>query len=123
LAIKDLNSRKASVLAKAILRPALKYFIERKQKETIEKRHGETTADGFAILSNIYNFVSEQADLRSWQSLPAQIRVARLFLSAGHYKLTSEGLGEDNSLIRAEKIGEVELRPGETRFVIIRSPR
>jgi uncharacterized protein len=123
LAIKDLGSRKVAVLAKAILRPALKYLVERKQKETIEKRHGETTADVFGLLSNIYNFVSEQADLRSWQSLPAQIRVARLFLSAGHYKLTSDGLGEDGALIGVDKIGEVELRSGETRFSIIRSPR
>jgi uncharacterized protein len=123
LAIKDLGSRKALVLAKSIIRPALKYLIERKQKEDIEKRNGRLAAEGFGLLSNIYNFVSEQADLRSWQSLPGQIRVARFSLSAGHYKLTSDGLGEGGGLIGVDKIGEVELRSGETRFIIIRSPR
>jgi len=123
LAIKDLNSRKAVVLAKAIIRPALKYLIERKQKEDIEKRNGRLAAEGFGLLSNLYNLFSEQADLRSWQSLPAQLRVARLFLSPGHYKLSSEGLGEGGILVGVDNIGEVELRSGETRFVIIRSPR
>jgi tetratricopeptide (TPR) repeat protein len=123
LAIKDLNSRKAIVLAKAVIRPALKYLIERKQKEDIEKRNGRLAAEGFGLLSNLYNLFSEQADLRSWQALPAQIRVARLFLSPGHYKLSSEGLGEDGRTVGVDSIGEVELRSGETRFIIIRSPR
>jgi uncharacterized protein len=123
LAIKDLNSRKALVLAKAVIRPALKYLVERKQKENIKKKYGETTADGFIILSDIYNLYSEQADLRSWQSLPAELRVARLFLSPGHYKLSSEALGEGGVSVGVDSMGEVQLRPGETRFVIIRSPR
>jgi hypothetical protein len=123
LAIKDLNSRKAIVLAKAIIRPTLKYLLESKQMEDIQKRNGRLAAEGFGLLSNLFNLYSEQPDLRSWQALPAQIRVARLFLPPGHYKLASEALGEDNVVVGVDSIGEVELRAGESRFIIIRSPR
>lgn len=123
LAIKDQESRRAAVLAKAVIRPALKYMVERKQKESIEKKHGDSSADTFGVLSNIYNLVSEQADLRSWQALPGQIRIARLFLSPGSYKITSEGLGEGGLPVREDRVGELQLKPGELRFVVIRSPR
>ena len=123
LAIKDLNSRKAIVLAKAIIRPTLKYLFESKQKEVIQRRNGPLAAEGFGLLSSLFNLYTEQPDLRSWQALPAQIRVARLFLSPGHYKLTSEGLGEDGGVVGVDNIGDVNLRAGESRFIILRSPR
>ncbi|MBF0122146.1 MAG: hypothetical protein HQL21_01905 [Candidatus Omnitrophica bacterium] len=121
LAMKDLESRKATVLAKAVLRPAMKYLIERKQKEVIDKKSGAFAAEVFGLMSNLYNVFSEQADLRSWQALPAQIRVARIFVDPGTCRIQFDNLDSQGMSLGIEDIGEVTLEAGETRFIVVRS--
>ncbi|MBF0387167.1 MAG: hypothetical protein HQL20_04855 [Candidatus Omnitrophica bacterium] len=123
LAVKDLESRKALVLTKAVLRPALKYLVERKQKENIQKQFGRPAAEIFGLFSSLYNVYSEQADLRSWQALPAEIRVARLVLDPGKYRLRFEHTSESAALVESDDLGEQELLPGQTCFLVTRGRR
>src|SRR5699024_11520368 len=44
-----------------------------------------------AFSTQIYNLVSEQADLRSWLTLPASAQVARLSVPAGEHTLQISG--------------------------------
>ena len=123
LAVKDLESRKASVLSKAILRPALKYFVERKQKENVEKKYGRVAAEFFGLFSNLYNVFSEQADLRSWQTLPAEIQVARLELDPGRYHVRFQHLAEDGTPINTVDLADMDLSAGQTYFKVVRGRR
>lgn len=121
LARKDLEARKAFVLAKAIARPALKYLVERNQKESIEKKHGPLAGELFGLFSSLYNFYTEQADVRSWQALPAQVRVARVQVPAGIYHVRREDLNAAGAVISVQDEGQLQLRPGQTYFLIRRS--
>ncbi len=123
LAVKDLESRKAIVLSKAALRPALKYLIERKQKENIEKKFGRMAADIFGLFGSLYNILSERADLRSWQTLPAEIRVARLTLDPGDYQLRVEHLAGDGSTLESSDLGFRSVEAGNTYFFVSRARR
>ncbi len=123
LAMKDLESRKAAALAKAVIRPALKYLVERKQQENIQKKFGSPAAGLFGLMSSLYNIYSERADLRSWQALPAEIRVARLSLDPGKYHLRFEHLSEDMTVNGAEDLGEIDCSAGQTYFLVTRSRR
>lgn len=123
LAIKDLESRRAVVLSKAVLRPAMKYLIERKQKEVLEKKAGTFVAEVFGLMSNLYNIFSEQADLRSWQALPAQIRVARIFVEPGTSAVHLENLDARGGNLGRQDLGQVTVGAGETRFIVVRSVR
>jgi hypothetical protein len=123
LAEKDLESRKALTLAKAIARPAFKYLVERNQKEAIEKKHGALAGEVFGLFSSLYNIYSEQADLRSWQALPAQVHVARVQVPAGTYHVSVEDLDAAGSLLSGEDKGDVTLKAGQTYFFIRRTLR
>lgn len=123
LAVKDLESRKAVTLSKALLRPALKYVVERQQREIIHKRFGSPAAGAFGLVSSLYNIYSEQADLRSWQALPAEIRVARLSLIPGKYHLRFEHLSESMVVVEPVDLGEMDLVPGRAYFVVCRGRR
>jgi hypothetical protein len=123
LAIRDLESRKALALTKGALRPAMKYLVERKQKENFAKRNGVFAADIFGLVSNLYNIFSEQADLRSWQALPAQIRMARIFVDPGINRIQVENLDSQGISRGSQDVGAVSLQAGETRFIIVRSVR
>lgn len=123
LAERDLDSRRMTFMGKALLRPALKYVVERKQRENIEKHFGRDAANIFGLLASLYNFTSEQPDLRSWQTLPAGIGIARLDVDPGNYELIWEGLDGAGGVALTEKVADVTLSPGEVRFVIRRSGR
>jgi hypothetical protein len=113
IAIKTLDNRKVRTIAKAVLRPAGKYFAERAVEESVRRSSGELPADGISIAGSIYNIYSEQADIRSWQTLPAQIRIARLILSPGDYDLEFNG----------KPLDHVSLKAGEKKIILKRTSR
>lgn len=57
-------------------------------KEKVRAELARSGGDVGNILANIYNLASEQADTRSWLTLPNQISVARSFISEGSHSLT-----------------------------------
>lgn len=56
-------------------------------KEKVRAELARSTGDVGNIIANIYNLASEQADTRSWLTLPNQISVARKSLSTGSHTL------------------------------------
>jgi len=123
IAIKNLDDRKARFIAKEIVRSTGKYLIERKQGEVIQKRYGDTAGSVFKILGSLFNVFTSNADLRSWQTLPAEIRIARLVLEPGEYDLSAAGLNVQNQYSDRVDLGRVNVLAGEKRFFIIRSVR
>lgn len=111
IAVKNLDDRKVRVIAKAVVRMTGKYAAEKALEKHVDKQHGQMAADLVRIAGSLYNFFSEQADLRSWQTLPAQIAVGRLILEPGEYELMA---GE-------KKLGKVRLAAGEKKFFIVRT--
>ncbi|MEI8011405.1 MAG: hypothetical protein WCI27_02835 [Candidatus Omnitrophota bacterium] len=123
LALRDMEARKAAVIAKALLRPAFKYMIEANQKDVIEKRSGSLAAGIFGILSSVYNIYTEQADVRSWQSLPAQVRVARALVEPGHYRVRVDGLDRSGTVVSSSDKGERDFVAGKIYFIVTRTLR
>lgn len=56
-------------------------------KEKVRAELARSGGDVGNILANIYNLASEQADTRSWLTLPNQINVARSFVGEGAHSL------------------------------------
>lgn len=109
IAMSNLKRRQKRVVAKALVRQAGKLFFERAQQRVLEEKHSKETSQWFGYFSSLYNLVSEQADLRSWQTLPAYIEISRLILDPGEYKL----------LINENLIERVILKQGEVKFLLV----
>ncbi len=113
IAVKDLDDRIGRITAKAVSRAAAKYIaflISKAGKQ-------DTVADVLIKLgTNIYAVASEQADKRSWQTLPAQIRMARLAVPPGTYTLLAEYYGADHRLLM-RKSYQVIVKSGEKVFL------
>lgn len=121
IAFRELNAKKMFLLTKSISRPILKALILRQQKENIAKKHGQQTGMIFGLLFSLYHMYSEQADTRSWQTLPAQIRVARLLLEPGEYELIVKSkIRGANKFFDEKSLGNVFLKSGEKRFFVRR---
>ncbi|MCK5215967.1 MAG: hypothetical protein KAR05_11525 [Candidatus Omnitrophica bacterium] len=111
IAIKNLKNRQFRLVAKSVGRSAGKYFLAKKQAENIGKKHGDAAEEAFLFASSLYNIYSEQADIRSWQTLPGEVRVARLQVQPGVYKF----------YLNADLIGEHALKAGESKVLIYRT--
>ena len=110
IATKNLDNRKARVIAKSVLRAGLKYWAEKNIENRIDKNHGEGSSDWFRYIGSLYNIASEQADLRSWQTLPDQIRLAKLSLDPGEYTVSCGAWAK-----------HVSVSAGQTKFLIVRT--
>ena len=79
LAAKTLEEQTPARVSRQILRLVA--------KEKVRAELARSGGDVGNILANIYNLASEQADTRSWLTLPNQISVARTQLSSGEHVL------------------------------------
>lgn len=80
MAVKDLKERIPELLLRQTLRGISKYRME--------SRSSDQFGPAGALLSSLYNVVSESADRRSWLTLPNSAQVLRLHLPAGMQELS-----------------------------------
>ncbi|EKF73169.1 hypothetical protein A11A3_14892 [Alcanivorax hongdengensis A-11-3] len=79
LAAKNLKEQLPGMLVRQTLRATAKYNAQKKAND-------DFGALG-AFFTQVYNLVSEQADLRSWLTLPAYAQATRFFLPQGQHSL------------------------------------
>jgi hypothetical protein len=106
IAVKNLEDRKARVIAKTVARAAVK-------KVTIHSIAKDRMTEQ---LLNIANIIIERADTRSWRTLPGEIYLSSLFLPEGKYHVYISQCGGEKTIVET-----VRLRAGETRFVLFES--
>lgn len=111
IAQKNLENRKLRTIAKGILRPAGKYLLEKTGEKAIEENSGREAGHWFRFFAILYNIYSEQADLRSWQILPAEIRLGRIQVPPGDYTVQ----------LSQETLGKFTLKAGEKKFLFVRT--
>lgn len=102
LAVKALREQVPAMLVRQVLRARAKYEMQ--------KQASKQGGVGGQFLANLYNLVSEQADLRSWLTLPANAQGARLELPPGPRTIELAGAGTLLSV-------PVEIRAGRTTLV------
>jgi uncharacterized protein len=59
---------------------------------------------------------SEEADKRTWRTLPDEIQIARLWAPPGEYELRTRYAGRDAGHIGRDVVKIVTIRSGETKL-------
>jgi hypothetical protein len=101
-----LDDRVGRLLAKALVQTGVKAGVSAAVAS-------ETKSEGLGALTFLLLSQLNQADLRSWLSLPAQFQLARLRLPVGKHTLTVEAGG-----MRTEH--PVEIRPRRVSVLVLR---
>jgi len=103
IAVKNLEDRKGRVIAKTIARAAVKQAVV----------NNLIKDDSLKMVFNILNTaVMERADTRTWRTLPGEIYMTRVYLKEGTYNISGANCG------REERLKEISIKAGETRFVL-----
>ncbi len=92
------------ITARAVARAIAKW----KMAKELREKHGDLAG----LFADIAGFVSERADTRGWQTLPADIQMARTSLPAGDYPVTIELIAANGRVLAREQ-RRVELEAGQ----------
>jgi hypothetical protein len=101
MAAHSLKEEIPAMLVRQTLRAATKYALQKQAND----------ANPFAgLATNLYNLVSEQADLRSWLTLPLYVQAARTIVPAGEKQIMLSGAAVNQTV-------NVSVSPGGTTIV------
>ncbi len=113
LAKKTLNMR----VGKEILRETARVIAKDEVAEEVE----EKTSTAVANIVRIGFMLCEFADIRSWQTLPAKLEVAKLFPEPGSYDVKIQYFDANDFLIQEVFFGQVKVEQNKKTFLISRS--
>ena len=123
LAEKALSERMASITVKALSRAATKLALAEIAALGAQAAAGKDAGPLVGLLvgglAKALARASEKADKRSWQTLPDEIHLARVWVPAGSYQVQSQPAGSNDPL-RPQTMRTLSLRPGETTVLIQR---
>lgn len=102
------DAAKPTIFFRSIMRALAKYLAVR----GAEKAGGK----GLGVIANILGAATEQADTRSWLTLPGQVRVLRFHLPPGTHQVSLELLGEDGRVAATRVLDGIVVKPGQWTF-------
>ena len=108
VAEENLNDRIVLMTAKS----AARTIVKRELTKQLQDDHGLLGR----IAGDIFSSISEQADLRFWQTLPDTYQVARMFVDPGVH-----GLELQAGPAGTANLGDIRLEPGETLVILART--
>lgn len=107
IAIETFNAQRTGILLRTLVRAVGKYLIYRKANKENE---------ALGLLVNLAGAVTEQADTRSWQTLPNQIFMVRMPLPAGTHTLNLSFLGETGRVRGRDSAPDIKINPNRITF-------
>ena len=124
LADKALSERMAGITAKALARAATKFAMAEGATRGAQQAAGKDAAPWVGLLVGLLTkglaVASEEADKRSWQTLPDEIHLARVWVPPGRYQVQNRLGGEFPDPLKPEAMRTLSLGPGETAVLLQR---
>ena len=124
LAEKNLGDRFPAIAVRAVARAAMK------QTMAAGIGHGAHAAGGkdwgplvgllAGAVARSFAIATEEADKRSWRTLPDEVQLARLWVPPGEYELRIRSVDRGGSLMGRESVQAVTVQAGESRFYTVR---
>lgn len=108
IAIETFNAQRPVILLRTLGRALLKYLAFREAN----KQH-----KALGLLTNLAGAVTEQADTRSWQTLPNQIFMVRMPLSAGTHTLKLSFLDASGRVSGSQSVPGVKINANRITFL------
>lgn len=124
LADKTLSDRLPVITAKALARAAVKFSLAegatRGAQHAAGKDAGPWVGLAVGLLAHGLAVASEEADKRSWQTLPDEIHLARLWVPPGQYQAHLRGTALSNDPVGTDMTRRLTLGAGQTVFLLQR---
>lgn len=117
IAVRNLNDRFTRIAAKAVARAAVKKVLAVAIQQKAEKEGGPMAGLLAGVVANAAAFATEQADKRSWRTLPDEIQLARITAPPGTYNVHIKYVGKNGGIISQKVIPNITIKAGEKKFL------
>jgi hypothetical protein len=101
------------IYAKTLARVTAKYLAVRKAQKEVEDQFGGLAGLLTKVTGHMLIFVSENADLRSWRTLPEEILISKITMPPGTYQLWAECLDASGRFVEKVELGRREVKAGD----------
>ena len=117
IAIENLENRQGRIMLKATARATAKYLAVMVGEAMMQSEEGILPGLVIAGFGNLLLLTSEQADLRSWRTLPAEILISKLAIPPGSYRFWAECADNSGNATKRLDLGKRELQAGDMLFI------
>lgn len=117
IAVMNLENRLTRIKAKAIARAAVKYVATKQASDAAEDQSGALAGLLVQVVGNIAAAATEQADVRHWRLLPAEIRVGRALVPPGEYEGDIRYVNAGGLEISKRKLANFTVQAGEKKIL------
>ena len=124
IAIENLHDHMGRIQGKAIARAVAKHVAGTALEVAGSRKGGEAGAS-MALAGALWNLgsaLAEEADKRSWVTLPSSVHVSELMVPMGHHTLDVSFHAANGAVIETASL-EADVRAGETAFLSYRTFR
>lgn len=119
---KNFDEEYTKILISSAVRAGTKFLITKTaQKKTSEKDDNLGVAIDI-LLTSLFT-ASENADTRSWFTLPAQIREANVLVEEGKHEIKLQLLDEHNKVLDEQVWKDVQINKGRHTYLYVRTAK
>jgi hypothetical protein len=123
IAMTNLQNRETRIKVKAIARAGAKLAANLALQQQARKQGGDVEGLFAAVLGGAATAVTEQADLRCWQTIPDRILFGRVLMPPGKHRIAAQLLTGSGAVAATKDFGEMEVPPGQIKFILLQSNR
>jgi hypothetical protein len=117
----NLENRINRIKAKAILRATTKYLASKQAEKSAEEHGGVWAGLLVKMTTNVAAAATEQADVRHWRLLPAEIRVGRALIPSGSYSGNLDFVDPRGAVHARCEVHTFSAKAGEKKFFMFRT--
>ncbi len=125
VAKKNLDDGYTAIVLRAVARAAMKMAaavgIGYGARKAVNKKSQAVVGLAAASVAKILAIATEEADIRTWRTLPGEIQVARQWIPPGTYAVSVESYDRRGTRISESIKQQVTVKPGETHFLTQRN--
>jgi uncharacterized protein len=122
VAVKNLDDEYTSLVLRAVARTAMKMAaaegIGIGARSAVQGNAQDWVGLLAVILARIAVLITEEADIRSWWTLPGEIQFTRLWIPAGSYNLVVNMFDHQGRIHGSPNTEQLDVRSGEVRFLL-----
>jgi len=121
IAIENLEDKIARIRIKSIARAAIKYALSKELTRRLTEKSDEFSKWLVKKAFQVTSVATEQADKRSWRTLPKEINLCVVSLPEGEYNVEIKFYDNYNNFLQRKIINKVSLKNKQKTFLVIRS--
>ncbi len=121
IAVQNLEDRIARIKIKSIARAAIKYALSREITHKLTKDSDELSKWLVKKALQVTSAATEQADKRSWRTLPKEINLCVANLSEDEYNVKIKFYDKSGFLIQEKSLGKIKTKRNKKIFLAVRT--